>query len=492
MKIVVIGAGYSGLTAAAFLAHKGHTVTVLEKHPTPGGRARILEDKGFRFDIGPSWYMMPEIFDRFFEEVGKKREDYYSLKKLDPSYRIYWGKDDHYDIASDPTKVGELFESLEPGAAKQFDRYLADARHKYEMASKEFLYRRFSSIFDLLQPSLIFDPKGYDILKNFHKHTLKYFKNERIVKIIEWMITFLGSSPYNAPAIYSLIAHAEFNLGIYYPEGGLFKVSEGLAKLATDLGAAIECSTEVTKIVTKAGRAVAVETTHKTYECDAVLSSADTSFTELNLLDKQDRSYDKDYWAKKTYSPSSLLFYVGVDKPLKTLEHHNMFLDEDSDWKGHFDSLYGDKRWPEDPMFYVSVTSKSDESVAPKDHENLVFLIPVAPGLDDNTDIRERYFENMVNRFEAITGEAIKDHIVTKHSYAINDFVRDYGAYQGNAFGLAHTLFQTANFRPDIRSKKVKNLCYAGCMTQPGIGTPLSIISGEVAAREILYTSGNV
>jgi len=486
MNIIVIGAGYSGLTAAAYLAHQGHNVTLLEKHSTPGGRARLLEDKGFRFDIGPSWYMMPEIFDRFFETVGKKRENYYALKKLDPSYRIYWGKDDYYDIAADPKAVGELFETLESGAAKQFERYLADAEHKYTMASKEFLYRRFSSILHLLQPSLIFDPKGYDILRNFHTHTLKYFKNDRIVKIIEWMITFLGSSPYNAPAIYSLIAHAEFNLGIYYPEGGLFSVSEGLAQLAEDLGVTIVCNAEVTRIETHDGKAEVVHTTTDSYTADAVISSADTSFTELQLLAEEDRSYDAQYWAKKTYSPSSLLFYIGIDKKLDSVIHHNMFLDEDSDWKGHFDSLYGDKRWPDDPMFYVSVTSKTDDSVAPAGQENLVFLIPVAPGIEDNNDIREKYFENMVTRFEAITGEQIKEHIVTKHSYAINDFVRDYGAYQGNAFGLAHTLFQTANFRPDIRSKKVNNLFYAGCMTQPGIGTPLSIISGEVAARELI------
>ncbi|KXK26923.1 MAG: zeta-carotene-forming phytoene desaturase [candidate division WS6 bacterium OLB20] len=486
MKIVIIGAGYSGLTAAAWLAHQGHNVTVLEKHSMPGGRARIINESGFRFDIGPSWYMMPEIFDRFFEQLGRKRSDYYNLIRLDPSYRIFWGKDDAMDIASEADAVAELFESIEPGAGEQFRRYLADAQYKYEMASKDFLYQRFGSVLDLLKPSLIFDRKGYDILRNFHKHSLRFFKNDRLVKIVEWMITFLGSSPYNAPAIYSLIAHAEFNLGIYYPEGGLYSVSDGLARLAQDTGAKIVLNADVRHITVKDGRAVSVETHDSSFAADAVLSSADYAFTELNLLDAKDRTYNERYWAKKTYSPSSLLFYVGINKQLKNVLHHNLYLDEKSDWQGHFDSLYGNLRWPEDPMFYLSVTSKTDPTVAPEGSENLVFLIPVAPGIEDTEEIREKYFENIVSRFEDITGETIRDAIVVKKSYAINDFERDYGAYKGNAFGLAHTLFQTANFRPDNRSKKVRNLSYAGCMTQPGIGTPLSIISGEVAGRDLL------
>lgn len=483
--LVVIGAGYGGLSAAALLAHKGYKVTVLEKHNQPGGRARLLEDKGFKFDIGPSWYMMPEMFDRLFSLTNKNREDYYKIKRLDPSYRIFFNQNDSIDIPSNADQVGDLFETLEKGSKQELERYLADAKYKYDMATKEFLYKRFSSIFSLLDRNLVLDPAGYDILKNFHKHTKKYFKNDRIIKIMEWMITFLGSSPYNAPAIYSLIAHAEFNLGIWYPEGGLISVSNGLAKLAEDCGAVIKLNSEVLKINCKDSKAVSVTTNKETIPADAIIANSEYSFTEMNLLDEQHRTYDKYYWEKKTYSPSSLLFYVGLNKKLKTVIHHNLYLDEESDWEGHFDSLYKNKRWPENPMFYLSVTSCSDKTVAPKENENLVFLIPIAPGIEDTPEVREHYFNNLIDRFEKINGESIRDHIVVKHSYAINDFVRDYGAFKGNAFGMAHTLFQTANFRPDIRSKKVKNLFYTGCMTQPGIGTPLSIVSAEVAVKEL-------
>ncbi|WP_184550800.1 phytoene desaturase family protein [Mucilaginibacter sp. FT3.2] len=483
-QIIVIGAGFAGLSAACVLAKEGYKVTVLEKNDQPGGRARVWEQDGFKFDMGPSWYWMPDVFENFFALFGKKPSDYYNLERLDPGYRVYFGKDDVMDVPAGMPELETLFESIEPGSSKGLRAFLKQAAYKYKVGMGEYVFRPSHAITEFIDVNLIKKSFSLQLLGSMSKHVRKYFTNAKLIKLLEFPVLFLGATPQNTPAMYSMMNYADLALGTWYPQGGMNQIVGAMVSLAGELGVEIKLNTEVTKINTENKLADRIETTNGLFKADFIIAGADYEHVDQHLLDKKDRNYTEKYWADRTMSPSSLLFYIGTNKKVEGIQHHNLFFDED--FELHAKEIYTTPMWPTSPLFYVSCTSKTDSSVAPAGGENLFFLMPIAPGLDDDDSIREKYFNLMLDRFKHITGNDIRDTIVVKRSYALNDFKADYHSFKGNAYGLANTLAQTAFFKPAMRAKHIKNMLYTGQLTVPGPGVPPAIISGQVAAMEAM------
>lgn len=481
-KIGVIGSGFAGLSAACHLAKAGNEVIVLEKNSTPGGRARQLKMSGFTFDMGPSWYWMPDVFERFFEHFQKTPSDYYELQRLDPSYRVRF-EEESIDLPASMAKMEALFEEIEPGSSLALRKFLKQAAFKYEVGINDLVYKPSRSLMEFADRRLLTGLLKMDVLTSMSKHIRKFFKNEKLIQLMEFPVLFLGSTPENTPALYSLMNYADIQLGTWYPKGGMFKVVEGMVTLAESLGVIFHYDEAVTSVNIVGKNITHLVTSKGSHAVDIVVGGADYHHLDQHILPEGYRNYSPNYWDTRTMAPSSLLFYIGVDQPLPNMKHHVLFFDED--FKQHAHEIYNDPKWPSKPLLYTSVTSKTDDTVAPAGHENLVILIPVAPDLEDTEAIREKYFQLAMDRLEAFTGTNIRDHIVVKKSYAHNDFVADYHSYKGNAYGLANTLLQTAILKPAMKSKKLTNLYFTGQLTVPGPGVPPSIISGEVVAREI-------
>ncbi len=482
--IIVIGAGFAGLSAASVLAKAGHRVTVLEKNDQPGGRARVWEKDGFTFDMGPSWYWMPDVFENYFALFGKKVSDYYDLKRLDPAYRIYYGRDDIMDIPASMPQLEALFEQNEPGSSVALRDFLKQAEYKYKVAMGDYVFRPSHSVTEFIDLKLIVQSLRIQLFGNMRKHVRRYFKNPKLIQLMEFPVLFLGATPQNTPAMYSLMNHADLTLGTWYPMGGMHQIVKAMVAVAEELGVEIKLNTEVTKINIGNKKAQSVETNKGTIEADFIIAGADYQYVDQSLVDKSSRNYDDKYWDNRSMSPSSLLFYIGANKKVEGIKHHNLFFDED--FEEHAADIYTYPKWPDKPLFYVCCPSKTDDTVAPPDCENLFFLMPIAPGLTDDEPTRERYFNVMMDRFEKITGQSIRESIIVKRSYALNDFTADYHAYKGNAYGLANTLKQTAFFKPAMRAKHISNMLYTGQLTVPGPGVPPAIISGQVAAAEAI------
>ncbi|MFL5773117.1 MAG: phytoene desaturase family protein [Flavisolibacter sp.] len=483
-KAIIIGAGFAGLSSAAFLAKAGWQVTVVEKNNTAGGRARQLQEKGFTFDMGPSWYWMPDVFERFFAQFDKQVSDYYSLERLDPSYRIYWDMVT-MDVPADFEKLKVVFETIEPGSSVRLEAYLKEAFVKYKIGMQELVYKPALSFTEFLDLRLIRNALKLDVFTSMKTHISKYFKNKRLKQLMEFPVLFLGALPENTPALYSLMNYADMIGGTWYPQAGMFTIVKAMQEVAEDHGTDFYFTEEAKSIEIKKGRAVKLHTSRTVYEADVVVSAADYHFTEANLVPAAYRSYPESYWDKKILAPSCLMYYVGLNKKLDNVLHHSLFFDVPFD--RHAKEIYEDPKWPGEPLFYLSVSSRTDNSVAPEGCENMVFLIPVASGLPgDSEELRQFYFEKIIKRLEKHTGQDIRDSIVFNRSYSVSDFTRDYHSYKGNAYGLANVLKQTAILRPSCRSKKIKNLFYAGQFTVPGPGVPPSLISGEVVARQIV------
>lgn len=479
-KAIVIGSGFAGLSAASFLARSGWQVTVLEKHDQPGGRARLLQAEGFTFDMGPSWYWMPDIFERFFAQFGKKVSDYYTLHRLDPSYRVYW-PEDAWDIPAQYEAYRALLEKMEPGAGAALDTVMKEAAYKYEVGINKLVFKPGQSWMEFIDPDLMKGIFRLDVFTSIKTHFGKHFRHSKIRELMEFPVLFLGALAENTPALYSLMNYADIKGGTWFPEGGMTQIVKGMYTLAKELGVAFEFNADVQRIDIESGRAKGVSTANDCWEADVVVSGADYHFTETKLLPEAYRSYSEKYWNKRVMAPSCLLYYVGVRKKIPGLLHHSLFFDVP--FAPHARDIYTTPRWPDEPLFYVSATSVTDESQAPEGCENLFFLVPVATGLDgDDENLRNAYFKKIVARFEKRIGTTITDSIVYYKSYAQSDFIADYNAFKGNAYGLANTLLQTAVLKPSCRSKKLDNLFYTGQLTVPGPGVPPSLISGEVVA----------
>ena len=485
-NIIVIGGGFSGLSTAAFLAKKDMNVTLIEKNKNLGGRARRIQEKGYSFDMGPSWYWMPEIFNNFFSHFNYKVDDLYELIKLDPGFKMIF-KDHEIPISADWDKICLTFESYEKNGRKKLEAFMQDAKKKYNIGI-EFIYQSPGiSFLELLTKNIIKNFRKFQILTSYKKHVRNYFNHPYLIHILEFPILFLGSSSDNTPALYSLMAYSGIKEGTFYPMGGFHQVIKSMQKICEEQGVQILTETEIDHINIKKHKAHSVSVDKKNIKCDILICSADYQHIEQKLLDKEYRNYSKRYWQERTFAPSALIFYIGVKERVNKLEHHNLFFDEDI--SQHIDEIYKYKEWPSKPLFYLSCTSKTDPNVAPKDHENIFILIPIANGIEDTPETREKYYNIVISRLEKYCNQKIKEKIDYKKSYCIKDFIKDYNAYKGNAYGLANTLSQTANLKPKIYNKKVSNLFYTGQLTVPGPGVPPSIISGQIVSEFIIKKS---
>ena len=481
-SIFIIGSGFSSLSASCYLAKAGYNVTVIEKNSSLGGRARQFKKDGFTFDMGPSWYWMPDVFDRFFKDFNKSRSDFYELEKLNPAYKVFFGKNDSISIEDSLEKIKEIFEKEEKGSSVQLQNFMDEAKNNYDIAVKDMLYKMPGiSPLELITKKTIFKVKSF--ISNIRREVRKGFKSHRLKAILEFPVLFLGAKASNTPAFYSFMNYADFGLGTWQPKNGFFDLVSAMVKLGESLGVKFLINSNVDSIKVKNKEVDAIVINGTKHDCNLIISGADYAHTE-SLLDKKYRQYTDKYWSKKTWSPSSLLFYVGFNKKVPNVAHHNLFFDVD--FEKHAQDIYDNPKWTKDPLFYANFTSITNPNTAPKDCENGFFLIPIATNLEDNEDIRNEYFDIIIERLEKLTGEKLKEHILFKKSFCINDFEKEYNSYGGNAYGLANTLMQTAFLRPKLRSKKVKNLYFSGQLTVPGPGVPPAIVSGKLVSDLII------
>lgn len=483
-RIGIIGSGFSGLSAACFAARGGLDVTIYEKNQTIGGRSRFFEADGFLFDMGPSWYWMPDVFERFFNSFGKSASDYYELVQLDPGFQVFFGENDSLPVPANMGELEALFESIEKGSALKLRKFLNEAEFKYKIGMQELVYRPALSWSEYFRYSVISGIARSHILKSVRSYVRSYFKDPRLVALMEFPVLFLGAMPQDIPALYSLMNYAALGMGTWYPMGGMYKIASGMEELALSLGVKIETDCEVKKIRTLLGKATALSTSKGDKNIEGIIATADYHHVEQKLLSENERNYPAEYWEKKTFAPSCLIFYVGVNKRIKKLLHHNLFFD--TDFEIHSREIYQNPKWPTEPLFYVCCPSKTDPAVAPEGMENLFILVPIATHLVDSEEIREKYFEPIIRRMEKICGDTILENIVYKKSYSVSNFKNDYNAFGGNAYGLANTLRQTAVLKPSVRNKQVSNLFYSGQLTVPGPGVPPALISGEIAANQMI------
>ena len=475
--VSIIGSGFSSLSAACYLAQSGHRVQVYEKNTSPGGRARQLKKDGFVFDIGPSWYWMPDVFEKFFGDFGKKVSDYYTLERLDPGYQVYFGRKDSILIGDSLEKIYSAFEAEEKGGADKLKKFIGKAADNYKIAIDELVYRPGISPLELVTPDTL-KKLGY-FFSNVKREVTREFKNPKLVQILQFPVLFLGAKPADTPAFYNFMNFADFGLGTWHPKDGMYSIVKGMVKLAESFGVKIHLDSPVEEILLENKKAVGVKINGQNILSDIVLSGADYHHTET-LLPKDLRAYSEAYWNKKTFAPSSLLFYVGLDKKVKNVSHHTLFFDVDFDT--HAKTIYDTTQWPEEPLFYANFPSISDPNMAPIGKEACFILIPIAPGLEDTEELRNRYFEIVIDRLETQTEQGLKKDILFMESFCVNDFISVYNSYKGNAYGMANTLLQTAFLRPKLKSKKVKNLFFTGQLTVPGPGVPPALISGKLVA----------
>ncbi len=488
-RISVIGSGLAGMSAAATLAKAGFDVEIYEKNDKAGGRLNHFESKGFRFEMGPSWYWMPEVFENFYREFGKTSKDFYQLKRLDPSYRVVFSKDEHIDVPADFESLVNLFESIEKGSGAKLRKFIKHAEIKYRVGMDDFVWKPGQSLTEFMSYEVVKNAFRLQLFRSIASEVKKTVRDERLRQILEFPVLFLGATAENTPALYSLMNYADLKLGTWYPMGGMNKIADAFRQIAEDQGVRFNFNAAVESFEYTAKSVSSLKVNGQLIETDGVVAGADYHHVDRHILDPQYSNYSESYWDKRKMAPSSLLMFIGLDKKLEGIKHHNLFFD--ADFKRHADEIYTKPQWPSDPLFYICAPSKTDDSVAPAGFENLFVLIPLAPDLDDSNDaILENYCKVIIDRIEAFTGTTISDNIIVKKFFSVKDFKAAYNSYKGNAYGLANTLDQTAVLKPSIRNNKLKNLYYTGQLTVPGPGLPPSIISGQLVGREIARKYG--
>ncbi|MCX7997298.1 MAG: phytoene desaturase family protein [Patescibacteria group bacterium] len=486
---VVIGAGFGGLAAAALLAKHDYQVTVLEKNDSPGGRAMVWKQDGFTFDMGPSWYQMPSAFERFFGHFGKSPADFYTLHRLDPQYRFFALSDKSetkvYDIYADPAKNYATYERIEPGSPERIQAFLQEAKRQYELAEKYILYETWTPA-DFLNPFRSIRLAGMNIYEPL-KHTVRrYVRHPHLQKMLLYTVLFIGSSPDRLPGMFSMMAHLDAGIGTYYPAGGMGTVVAALVQLGTDHSVSFRFAEPVTRIEVKNGKAVAVHTATGSYPADVVVGNADLAFIETELLEERWQQYPASYWSCCTIAPSAFTAYLGIERRLPDLAHHNLLIADS--WEKHFDAIYGNPSVPQHPSYYLSCPTKTDHTVAPQGCENVFITVQLPAGLRLETAEREEYLDHILQHFITVYGVDFRPDIRVRRIFSDQDYVRYYNAYRGTALGLATTFLQSI-FRPGVRQKNVRNLFYAGQYTPPGPGVPMCLIAAENAVREILRTN---
>lgn len=499
-RVVVIGGGITGLATAALLARDGKRVTLLERGDAVGGRAGLRERDGFRFDAGPSWYLMPEVFDHFYKLLGTTSAEQLELTPLDPGYRVFFeGRgSDTLDIRSDREKSLALFDEIEPGAGKRMAEYLDSAADTYEMAKKRFLYTTFQSFLPLLRPDVLArTPKLLRLLAEpLSTFTKRYVEDPRLNQVLGYPAVFLGSSPYSTPSMYHLMSHLDLEDGVLYPQGGFVRLIETIAELARDEGVEIVTNADVTAILTAGGQSPAAtgvayvdaDGEARTLNAEIVVSAADLHHTETQLLPPHLQTYPEKYWNKKTSGPGAVLLYLGVRGELPELLHHSLFFTED--WADNFGRIFGEPTSVPDPAsIYVCRPSATDDTVAPEGHENLFVLIPIPadPSIGGAGDDRVRQIGDAAIRQIAEWAGIpdLEERIVVREEVGPADFERDLNSWKGGVLGPAHILSQSAFFRAGNVSKKVTGLYYAGGSSIPGIGLPMCLISAELVLKRV-------
>ncbi len=485
-KVVIIGAGIGGLGTAGLFAKKGYDVTVLEKNEHAGGRANIFEANGFRFDMGPSWYLAPDLFEHYFRLLGERVEDHLDLVRLTPSYRIFFQGDlETLEIHSDIEKDGRTFDAIEPGSSEKLKKYLAQSEYQYEVATQHFMYKNYDTVFDFFNKRVMTEGQKLSVFSKMHNFVTRFFKTRKLQQVMEYTMVFLGTSPYEAPAIYNLMSHMDFNQGVFYPQGGFYELIKALVRVAEKNGARVRTNSAVAEILIKNGKASGVRLENgEVIDADIVISNADYQFTETRLLPESAQTYKKKYWDKKVLAPSAFILYLGVKEKMPQLIHHNLLFSDD--WRKNFDEIYKDPKLPNEPSLYVCAPSVTDPNVAPEGKENLFVLVPIASGLEITEERKQEYADHVLERMEREMGlEGLREKIEYMRIYTVEDFLKDYNSFKGTALGLAHTIWQTAIFRPNNRSKKVSNLFFVGAGTNPGIGTQICLISAELVFKRV-------
>lgn len=485
-KVVIIGAGIGGLGAAGLFAKKGYDVTVLEKNQNFGGRANVFEAEGFRFDMGPSWYLAPDLFEHYFDLVGEKVSDHLTLERLQPSYRIFFRNSaENVDINSNIDIDAQTFDAIEEGAGEKLKAYLKQSEYQYGVATQHFMYKNYDTIFDFLNKRVATEGQKLSVFSNMHSFVSKFFKSQKLRQIMEYTMVFLGTSPYEAPALYNLMSHMDFNQGVFYPKGGFYELINSLVAIAGKNGAVLRSNCAVAEIIVENGQTSGVRlASGEVVAADIVISNADMWFTETKLLAEKWQTHKQKYWNKKVLAPSAFIMYLGVSEKLPSLIHHNLLFSED--WRKNFDDIYKSPQLPGEPSLYVCAPSVTDGGVAPEGKENLFVLVPIASDLKMSNAEKERYSELVLGLMEKeMNLPGLRDKIEYKRIYTVADFAGDYNSFKGTALGLAHTIWQTAIFRPKNQSKKVKNLFYVGAGTNPGIGTQICLISAELVYKRV-------
>lgn len=483
-SVIVIGSGFAGLSSATFLAKAGYDVTILEKNDSIGGRARVWETEGFKFDMGPSWYWMPDVFERYFKSFGYDVSDLYDLVRLDPSYRVVFGPNDHEDQSANMAELEAMFDRLDPGSSKRLRKFLEEAAYKYEVGIKDLVHKPSRSLFEFADFRILKGLFQLDLLKDMRKHVAEVSTHPKLKAIMEFPVLFLGALPQNTPALYSLMNYADMSMGTWYPQGGMHKIIEAMVKVAKEQGVKFRTKAEVKGFKYSGNKIVGVLTKTGGFSADIVVAGADYHHIDQEVSDEGRREYSEQYWDKRKMAPSSLLYYLGIKGEVPNVLHHNLFFDHELDQ--HAAELYTHPQWPTKPLFYASAPTKTDKSIAPAGCENMFLLMPTAPGLaGDSEEVREKYYNIMMDRLEQFTGSSIRDRVVVKRSFAYSDFKSEYNSFKGNAYGLANTLDQTAILKPRLKSKRISNLYFSGQLTTPGPGVPPTLISGEVVSKEI-------
>lgn len=478
-NVIVVGGGISGLSAASYLSKYGFKVKILEKNQYFGGRIRKLEEDGFTFDMGPSWYWMPEIFENFYNDFDKKSSDYYDLIRLDPSYKVFWEDDTENEIPADYKELKELFESIEEGSSYELDNYLSDAKIKYDVGMGEFVMKPSLSAIEYLELDLLKNSMKLDLLKSISSSIKSKFKNKKLQQLLEFPVLFLGAKPSDTPSLYSMMNYADIKLGTWYPDGGMYKIAEAFEDISKVNGVELINNSEVQSVEIIDNKIYSIVANDKIFNTDIVVNASDYHHFDKNILPNKYSSYSDSYWDNRTFAPTCVLFYVGVNKKLQNLEHHNLFFDTDFD--RHSEAIYKTNEWPREPLFYVSLTSKSDNT-APDGKENLFILVPLSTNVKTDENEINRIFDYTIKKIENRTKTSILDAIEYKKTFTREDFISDYNSYKGNAYGLANTLLQTGFLKPKMKSKKIKNLYNCGQLTVPGPGLPPSILSGKIVA----------
>ena len=482
--ISIIGSGYSSMVAACCLADKGLDVTIYEKNDMPGGRASQFMDSGFTFDMGPSWYWMPEVFENFFNRFGKKSSDYYDLVQLDPGYQVFFKDEESISIPADKNALLDLFESIEKGSAQKLEKFLSEAEYKYRVGIDEYVWKPGKSIMEFVDMKVLKSFTKLQMLSSVSASVKSLFKDKRLQQILEFPVLFLGSMPNRIPALYTLMNHADLTLGTWYPKGGMYEVTRGIYNLALSLGVKFEFNCEINQVEIANRKIKSISSGSKIFETDFVIAGADYHHFDREVLPQKYSNYSESYWDKREMAPSSLLFFLGFNKKIEGLEHHNLFFD--SSFDTHVNEIYKSPKWPSKPLFYICAPSKTDPEVAPNGHENIFALIPLAPGIEENKTLHQKYLNEILERIEEKTGSQISEHLIYNKSFSVSDFKSRYNAFKGNAYGLANTLKQTAILKPKYFNKNLDNLYYTGQLTVPGPGMPPAIISGQLVADQFL------